>query len=88
VRAPIWHELLVGIEFVSLRISPVYSGHGVPHGDGSKSFEFQNLLLSPITLCLSAPLPSYQVSTLSGLTVACTFRPAGIGVEQKFVLCR
>lgn len=32
---PIWQELLVGVEMVYLRISPVYWGFGVPHGDGS-----------------------------------------------------
>ncbi len=32
---PIWQELLVGIEMVYLRVSPVYWGFGVPEGDGS-----------------------------------------------------
>jgi triacylglycerol lipase len=35
VALPIWQELLVGVEIVYLRISPVYWGFGVPHGDGS-----------------------------------------------------
>ena len=35
VQSPIWQELLVGVELVFLRISPVYWGHGIPHGDGS-----------------------------------------------------
>jgi len=32
---PIWQELLVGIEITYLRISPLYYGLGIPHGDGS-----------------------------------------------------
>lgn len=32
---PIWQELLVGVELLYLRISPVYWGYGVPSGDGS-----------------------------------------------------
>ncbi len=35
VQTPIWQELLVGIEMVSLRVSPVYWGYGVPPGDHS-----------------------------------------------------
>jgi triacylglycerol lipase len=35
VQSPIWQELLVGVELIFLRISPVYWGHGIPHGDGS-----------------------------------------------------
>jgi hypothetical protein len=35
VALPIWNELLVGIEMVYLRLSPVYWGFGVPKGDGS-----------------------------------------------------
>ena len=35
VQLPIWQELLVGMEMVYLRISPVYWGYGVPHGDRS-----------------------------------------------------
>src|SRR3954447_24922015 len=35
VPLPIWQELLVGVEMVYLRISPVYWGYGVPHGDGA-----------------------------------------------------
>jgi pimeloyl-ACP methyl ester carboxylesterase len=31
---PIWHELLAPIELARLRVSPVYRGHGVPHGAG------------------------------------------------------
>jgi pimeloyl-ACP methyl ester carboxylesterase len=32
---PIWQELLVGVEMVYLRVSPVYWGYGVPRGDGA-----------------------------------------------------
>jgi triacylglycerol lipase len=35
VSLPIWQELLVGVEMVYLRISPVYWGFGIPRGDGS-----------------------------------------------------
>jgi hypothetical protein len=35
VPLPIWQELLVGIELLYLRISPVYWGQGIPKGDGS-----------------------------------------------------
>ncbi|HZT33573.1 MAG TPA: alpha/beta fold hydrolase [Bryobacteraceae bacterium] len=35
VRLPIWQELLVGVEMLYLRISPVYWGLGIPRGDGS-----------------------------------------------------
>lgn len=35
VSLPIWQELLVGVELLYLRISPVYWGYGVPQGDGS-----------------------------------------------------
>ncbi len=31
----IWHEWLVGVELAFLRLSPLYWGYGVPHGDGS-----------------------------------------------------
>lgn len=32
---PIWREALLGVDWISLRISPVFQGIGVPHGDGS-----------------------------------------------------
>lgn len=35
VPLPIWQELLVGVEMLFLRVSPVYWGCGVPRGDGS-----------------------------------------------------
>jgi triacylglycerol lipase len=35
VPLPIWQELLVGIEMMFLRISPIYWGYGIPAGDGS-----------------------------------------------------
>ena len=35
VPLPIWQELLAGVEIAFLRISPVFWGYGVPHGDGA-----------------------------------------------------
>jgi triacylglycerol lipase len=35
VQTPIWQEMLVGVEFVCLRVSPIYWGFGIPPGDGS-----------------------------------------------------
>src|SRR5262249_12051954 len=35
VSLPIWQELLVGVEMVYLRVSPVYWGYGIPRGDGA-----------------------------------------------------
>ncbi len=35
VPTPIWQEALVAVEFVCLRVSPVYWGFGIPPGDGS-----------------------------------------------------
>jgi triacylglycerol lipase len=35
VASPIWQELLVGIEMVCLKVSPVFWGFGIPPGDGS-----------------------------------------------------
>jgi len=32
---PIWHEAMVGLEWLSLRASPVFHGLGVPRGEGS-----------------------------------------------------
>jgi pimeloyl-ACP methyl ester carboxylesterase len=35
VHLPIWQELLIGVEMVYLRLSPVYWGCGIPEGDGA-----------------------------------------------------
>jgi triacylglycerol lipase len=35
VPLPLWREVLVGIDWLSLRASAVYRGNGIPHGDGS-----------------------------------------------------
>ncbi len=35
VPLPIWQELLAGVEFVYLRLSPVFWGYGIPRGDGA-----------------------------------------------------
>jgi pimeloyl-ACP methyl ester carboxylesterase len=32
---PLWREAFLGIDWISLRMSPVFRGLGVPHGDGS-----------------------------------------------------
>lgn len=32
---PIWRETLVGLDWLSLRMSPVFYGYGVTHGDGA-----------------------------------------------------
>jgi len=32
---PLWREALVGVDWLALRLSPVYYGVGVPHGDGA-----------------------------------------------------
>lgn len=32
---PLWREALVGVDWLALRVSPVYYGVGVPHGDGA-----------------------------------------------------
>jgi triacylglycerol lipase len=34
VALPIWMEAMVGVEWLGLRVSPVYRGWGVPHGKG------------------------------------------------------
>ena len=34
-NVPLWREALFGVDWLSLRLSPVYYGVGVPHGDGS-----------------------------------------------------
>jgi pimeloyl-ACP methyl ester carboxylesterase len=31
---PLWREVLFGVDWLSLRLSPVYYGFGVPHGNG------------------------------------------------------
>ncbi|MDO8616069.1 MAG: hypothetical protein Q7T33_10110 [Dehalococcoidia bacterium] len=35
ITPPIWRESLWPVDWLSLRLSPVYYGLGVPHGDGS-----------------------------------------------------
>jgi len=53
VSLPILSELLAGVEMAFLRISPVFWGYGVPHGDGSPvvlvpGFLGFDLYLSPL----------------------------------------
>src|SRR5712692_10400536 len=33
---PLWREALLGIDWLSLRMSAVYLGIGIPHGDNSR----------------------------------------------------
>src|ERR1039457_3716505 len=47
---PIWNELLVGIEMVYLRLSPVYWGFGIPPGDGSAVVVIPGFLLTDLYL--------------------------------------
>ncbi|MEP7338259.1 MAG: alpha/beta fold hydrolase [Acidobacteriota bacterium] len=35
VNVPLWHEALLGLDWLSLRTSPVFYGFGVPRGDGA-----------------------------------------------------
>lgn len=32
---PLWREALLGVDWISLRLSPTFQGVGIPHGDGS-----------------------------------------------------
>src|ERR1035437_1004627 len=50
VPLPILHELLVGIEMVYLRLSPVYCGFGIPPGDGSAVVVIPAFLLTDLYL--------------------------------------
>jgi triacylglycerol lipase len=50
VPLPILHELLVGIEMVYLRLSPVYWGFGIPPGDGSAVVVIPGFLLTDFYL--------------------------------------
>src|SRR5260370_39870410 len=50
VPLPIWQEMLVGIEMVYLRLSPVYWGFGIPPGDGSAVFVVSGFLLTDLLL--------------------------------------
>lgn len=35
VAVPLWREVLVGVDWLALRLAPVYYGVGVPRGDGA-----------------------------------------------------
>ena len=50
VPLPIWQEMLVGIEMVYLRLSPVYWGFGVPPGDGSAVVVIPGFMLTDLYL--------------------------------------
>ena len=47
---PIWQELLVGVEMAVLKVSPVYWGFGIPHGDGSAVIVLPGFLLTDLYL--------------------------------------
>ena len=50
IPLPIWQEMLVGIEMVYLRLSPVYWGFGIPPGDGSAVVVIPGFLLTDLYL--------------------------------------
>ncbi len=50
VQTPIWQELLVGIEMVGLRVSPVYWGYGVPPGDHSAVIVIPGMMATDLYL--------------------------------------
>lgn len=50
VELPIWQEMLVGIEMVYLRLSPVYWGFGIPPGDGSAVVVIPGFLMTDLYL--------------------------------------
>ncbi len=50
VPLPIWMETMAGVEMLYLRVSPVYWGFGVPHGDGSAVVVVPGFLLTDLYL--------------------------------------
>jgi triacylglycerol lipase len=50
VPLPILHEMLIGVEMIYLRLSPVYWGFGVPPGDGSAVVVIPAFLLTDLYL--------------------------------------
>lgn len=50
VPLPIWNELLIGVEMLYLRVSPVYWGLGVPPGDGSGVVVIPGFLMNDLYL--------------------------------------
>jgi pimeloyl-ACP methyl ester carboxylesterase len=50
VPTPIWQEALVAVEFVCLRVSPVYWGFGIPPGDGSAVVLIPGLICTDLYL--------------------------------------
>ena len=50
VRLPLWRESLFGLEWLALRCSPVYSGHGIPHGDNSPVVVVPGLFATDVSL--------------------------------------
>lgn len=50
VSLPIWLELLAGVEMLYLRMSPVYWGYGIPHGDGAGVVAIPGFLMNDLYL--------------------------------------
>ena len=50
ISLPIWNEMLVGIEMVYLRLSPVYWGFTIPPGDGSAVVVIPGFLMTDLYL--------------------------------------
>jgi hypothetical protein len=50
VATPIWQELLVGVEIICLRVSPVFWGFGVPRGNGSPVVVIPGLMATDLYL--------------------------------------
>jgi triacylglycerol lipase len=50
VALPIWQELLVGVEMIYLRMSPVYWGAGISRGDGSAVVVIPGFLMTDFYL--------------------------------------
>ncbi len=72
VQTPIWQEVLVAAELLTLRVSPVYWGFGVPAGDGSAVVLIPGLLGTDLYL-----------AELRGFLGRLGYRPyySGIGIN-------
>ncbi len=47
---PLWREAVAGLDWLSLRLSGVYAGRGVPRGDGSAVILVPGMLASDVSL--------------------------------------
>lgn len=50
VHTPLWREAFFGLDWLSLRCSPVYWGFGIPHGSGEPVVVVPGFLASDISL--------------------------------------